>query len=251
MQPSTDTTRVVAISATFRPADQRRHMPDRADEEIRFMAESVEFTTSVWGSVRRLNELTTGAAELRSIVPVGRIDDDLTRSVRTLEPRWPGRSSTRMRVLYRDDILKHPASMRVVRASMQAGTEVRTMRGPPTWLTIIGRSTVMIPRNITDPTIGTIFLHGGRYVETALWMFDHAWRSAAPIRGIDDRGARLTPWEYRVLARLATGAKDECAARELGVSPRTYRRHVTELCERLGASSRFEAGALAAQAGLI
>ncbi len=55
---------------------------------------------------------------------------------------------------------------------------------------------------------------------------------AAPVRGVDDGGAKLTPWEHRVLARLATGAKDECAARDLGVSPHAYRRHVSELVRR-------------------
>ena len=66
-----------------------------------------------------------------------------------------------------------------------------------------------------------------------------------------DRPVELTAWERRVLFHLARGTKDETGARQLGVSARTYRRHATELCERLGASSRFEAGVLAARAGLI
>lgn len=55
----------------------------------------------------------------------------------------------------------------------------------------------------------------------------------------------------RVLLTLGRGHTDARAARELGLSVRTYRRHVAELMSRLDASSRFQAGVRAAQAGLI
>jgi DNA-binding NarL/FixJ family response regulator len=45
--------------------------------------------------------------------------------------------------------------------------------------------------------------------------------------------------------------KDEQAARRLEISVRTYRRKVTALCDRLQASSRFEAGVAAARRGLV
>lgn len=46
----------------------------------------------------------------------------------------------------------------------------------------------------------------------------------------------------RVLFLLQMGYKDETAARILGLSVRTYRRHVAILMERLGVTSRFQAG---------
>ncbi|GHE12658.1 helix-turn-helix transcriptional regulator [Streptomyces alanosinicus] len=55
----------------------------------------------------------------------------------------------------------------------------------------------------------------------------------------------------RVLLALGRGHTDARAARELGLSVRTYRRHVADLMSRLSASSRFQAGVRAAQAGLI
>lgn len=54
-----------------------------------------------------------------------------------------------------------------------------------------------------------------------------------------------------VLRLLSDGYKDEVAARQLGMSLRTYRRHVADLISLLGARSRFEAGALAAKLGLV
>lgn len=53
-----------------------------------------------------------------------------------------------------------------------------------------------------------------------------------------------------VLALLGAGYKDETAARELGMSVRTYRRHVASLMRRLDANSRFQAGMQAARLGL-
>ncbi|WP_433075574.1 helix-turn-helix transcriptional regulator [Dactylosporangium sp. CA-052675] len=55
----------------------------------------------------------------------------------------------------------------------------------------------------------------------------------------------------RVLTMLDAGYTDETAARQLGVSVRTYRRYVAETMARLGVSSRFQAGARAATLNLI
>ncbi|MCX5197381.1 helix-turn-helix transcriptional regulator [Streptomyces sp. NBC_00249] len=55
----------------------------------------------------------------------------------------------------------------------------------------------------------------------------------------------------RVLRTLSQGHTDEKAARDLGLSLRTYRRHIASLMTRLDATSRFQAGVRAAQLGLI
>jgi hypothetical protein len=57
--------------------------------------------------------------------------------------------------------------------------------------------------------------------------------------------------EGAVLRHLALGAKDVVAAREMNVSLRTYRRYVAELMDQLGASSRFQAGAIAVRIGML
>ncbi|MGH2602897.1 MAG: response regulator transcription factor, partial [Dehalococcoidia bacterium] len=54
----------------------------------------------------------------------------------------------------------------------------------------------------------------------------------------------------QVLRLLDAGYKDDAAARQLGMSVRTYRRHVAEIMRSLGATSRFQAGARAAELGL-
>jgi DNA-binding CsgD family transcriptional regulator len=65
--------------------------------------------------------------------------------------------------------------------------------------------------------------------------------SASPA--VDEQG-------MAILRQLASGQKDEAAARTLGVSVRTYRRRVAELMALLGAESRFQAGERARALGL-
>jgi DNA-binding NarL/FixJ family response regulator len=61
----------------------------------------------------------------------------------------------------------------------------------------------------------------------------------------------LTEREVRVLRLIAEGKKDKEIARSLGQSLRTIRRDVTRLYEKLGASNRAQAIALASRRGLI
>lgn len=80
-------------------------------------------------------------------------------------------------------------------------------------------------------------------------LFEAAWHDATDVASYQARFTELGARE--ILEQLASGCKDETAARALGVGLRTYRRRVAELMELLGASSRFQAGARAREAGLL
>ena len=54
-----------------------------------------------------------------------------------------------------------------------------------------------------------------------------------------------------ILASLSMGSKDASAARDLGLSVRTYRRRVADALSWLEVGSRFEAGVRAAELGLV
>jgi DNA-binding CsgD family transcriptional regulator len=73
-----------------------------------------------------------------------------------------------------------------------------------------------------------------------------------------DRGAAqsdeipaLTPREREVLALLAEGASNKAIARALSISVHTVKFHVASLSEKLGASGRLEAVAIAIRSGLV
>lgn len=78
-----------------------------------------------------------------------------------------------------------------------------------------------------------------------------SWGSGAELGAHLASDSGLTEISIRVLAMLEKGAKDEVAARTLGVSLRTYRRYVAQILEQLDASTRFQAGARSAELGLL
>lgn len=82
-------------------------------------------------------------------------------------------------------------------------------------------------------------------VAAVVALGEQAWRAgSSPAGGRDGLTAAI-------LAALTAGHKDAAAARQLGLSVRQYRRHVAEIMQELGAASRFQAGARAAERGLL
>jgi hypothetical protein len=197
----------------------------------------------------RLWRLAAEAEEVHTIVPVPRLDPDFIERARGRQLCALERG-VRMRTLYHRDIVGHIPSLAFIRELVAAGAEARSAPRLPTWMAIIGTRVVVLPLDPARPNGEVCFVHGSGHVRTALWAFDNAWRASVPL--LSDSGQPfLTQMERGVLTMLAHGAKDECGARQLGISARTYRRCVTEICGRLGASSRFEAGVRAVQTGLL
>lgn len=62
--------------------------------------------------------------------------------------------------------------------------------------------------------------------------------------GSGRRRPALTDRQFLIGRLMATGAKDEAIARQLGLSARTVRAEITALVAGLGAKSRFQAGCL-------
>jgi hypothetical protein len=82
-------------------------------------------------------------------------------------------------------------------------------------------------------------------------LFEAAWETAADLRSfLRGEQPRLDAESRTVLRALGSGATDEAAARQLGMSLRTYRRRVAELLDTLDAGSRFQAGVRAGELGL-
>lgn len=83
-------------------------------------------------------------------------------------------------------------------------------------------------------------------------VFDVAWTSGKPVNeytglgGSEARGHRNA-----VLQSLSAGMTDETASRTLGISVRTYRRHVSSILQAMDCDSRFQAGVKVAHLGLI
>ncbi|MBR7825723.1 LuxR family transcriptional regulator [Actinospica sp. MGRD01-02] len=134
----------------------------------------------------------------------------------------------------------------------EAGSEVRTAPTLPHRLLIIDRRIAFVPLDTRATVKGALQVTDPGLVHTLAAFFESVWNTAVPFGSgpVHDRHG-LNPREREVLRLLASGLTDEAAAARLAVSDRTIRRIMNELCERLNAGSRFEAGIKAAQAGWL
>jgi hypothetical protein len=83
-------------------------------------------------------------------------------------------------------------------------------------------------------------------------LTDVAWTSACDLASFEHwRNSATSARVAEILRLLGSGCKDDVAARDLGVSVRTYRRWVADVMASLNAGSRFQAGAKAAALGLL
>jgi two-component system response regulator FixJ len=74
-------------------------------------------------------------------------------------------------------------------------------------------------------------------IHNALRSDAMAAASAADIRSVNARLAKLTPREREVLDRLLAGRQNKQTARDLGISPRTVEIHRSRVMEKMGATS--------------
>ncbi|NUU20565.1 MAG: response regulator transcription factor, partial [Streptomycetaceae bacterium] len=183
---------------------------------------------------------------------------------------WPGaREAARLRIrhrgartarkLYSPAVLADERDREILREMAAHGMQVRIAATPLSQGTVfIDRRTMILTHPV--PASPSARGHGHRtytmsaepaLVSGAYALFEAAWENATdlsvffhPDRPQVDTQARA------VLQALGSGVTDAAAARELGMSLRTYRRRVAELFVALGADSRFQAGMRAGELGL-
>ncbi|MFD8499955.1 LuxR C-terminal-related transcriptional regulator [Amycolatopsis sp. NPDC059657] len=126
-----------------------------------------------------------------------------------------------------------------------AGASVRTLPTIPADTMVLDGSIAVVPGSPS----GFAVLDLPDIAATALELFARIWRTAAPFPSSPP--AELTTRERELLVLLSAGCTDEAAAIRLEVSVRTIRRTVADIMSRLGARSRFQAGAKAADRGWL
>ncbi|MEU6668813.1 LuxR C-terminal-related transcriptional regulator [Streptomyces sp. NPDC046727] len=167
----------------------------------------------------------------------------------------------RIRMLTSQQALRSHAPARYLNALTDAGAEVRVAATVPLHMNVVDRAIVVIGAGPgPQGEGGDVILHSTPVAQCFVRVFTHAWDLARPHTerhsghgrtGHGRSGCALSAQEREVLALLATGAKDETIARRLACSDRTLRRLMNQIMEKLGASSRFEAGVTAARLGLV
>ncbi|MCG8917312.1 LuxR C-terminal-related transcriptional regulator [Actinokineospora sp. PR83] len=127
-----------------------------------------------------------------------------------------------------------------------SGEQLRTLAAPPLGLLVADDDRALVHVD------GTSLLVGDPALLTALARtFESLWALAVPVT-VSVAGDRdLAERDRRIVTLMAAGATDDAIARRLGLSRRTVVRRVAVLQERLGATTRFQAGVQAAQRGWL
>jgi DNA-binding CsgD family transcriptional regulator len=158
----------------------------------------------------------------------------------------------RMRAVYLNSARNDRAACTYARQLATMGAELRTVPVLPLQMLIFDQSRAVVPMHSERSPIDACVLGNPGAVAACLALFKQTWDAAADW-GIRARPVEAPPTDQeRALLRLLLyGDTDEQAGRKLGVSTRTIGRMAADVMSRLGARSRFQAGALAVAQGWL
>jgi DNA-binding CsgD family transcriptional regulator/sugar-specific transcriptional regulator TrmB len=191
-------------------------------------------------------------AECLSVMPGGAQSAASLQASRPLDAAALGRGVD-VQTLYQDSVRNDAATYAYAQWLTDHGGQVRTAPLLPPRMVIVDRRIVLVPIDVADTKAGALCTSEPAIVAALIAVYEQAWASAVPL-GADrarDADTGLSRLERDILLLLAQGLTDEAAAKRLGIGLRTVSRQMTGLMERLGASSRFEAGLKAAQHGWL
>ena len=203
--------------------------------------------------VAELSEILTSAVlaarEGCSMLPAGPYPIEVMRSSWDMDIASIQRGTT-LRCLYQADATRTPEILRYLGDFARAGAQVRVTRRITHRTIIVDRGLVLVavePDTLQRPYL---VIREPVLVRSFFEQFATIWRDAHSV-GVGPEDSLEETLVREILEVLKTGVTDEVAARQLNVSARTIRRRVAAVMDLLGASSRFEAGVKAAQAGWV
>lgn len=169
----------------------------------------------------------------------------------------------RHRTVWDSDVLEEPGADEVMRTRRSGGEEQRFFLRVPFSFVLVDDTACLVewtgadtPDGPTDPDtcgeggpVGVVLRTPG-LVDGFRRLFDRLWELSSPV----DRGSVTDEVDRRdltILRLLAAGVADASIARQTGVSQRTVERRIRSLLDRLGAGTRFQAGAQAVRRGWL
>lgn len=159
----------------------------------------------------------------------------------------------RSRLLYQDAALRDRATRAYLESLSEQGGRVRVAASLPGRSIVVDAKVALLPIPSANPEQrGLAIVRQLTVVQWVIATFEQLWAEAIPIDEVIG-GTQPDPEVDRtrsaILRLLAEGEKDEAISRRLAISVRTTRRHIAEYMTQVGASSRFQAGVIAAKTG--
>lgn len=153
------------------------------------------------------------------------------------------------RTIYDAEAVDDPLGRRLVDISVAAGEQARVLPGLAMKMLIVDGHTALLPLTPAGAS-GALVMRSASVIQGLYDYFELLWRRATPL-GESQQDHGLTANQRIVLRYLAQGHADEVIARKSGIGLRTVRRHIATIMDRLGAPTRFAAGAAAQREGWL
>lgn len=157
-----------------------------------------------------------------------------------------------MRTLYPHSVLAHQYMQQHLSKMVAMGSQIRTTSHISDRILFFDREVAVIANGESSPGNGAIAIREPALVAHLYRSWQSSWDSGLPFQAAPSGtgyGSAKDELRRSIARLLESGMKDDLAARRLSMSTSTYRRHVTDLMNDLGAKSRFQAGSYARQNG--
>ncbi|SES33303.1 helix-turn-helix transcriptional regulator [Lentzea albida] len=202
----------------------------------------------------RLDDLAFFAhREVMAMQPDGPLSAAYIEAARPLDLRCL-RRGVRMRTIVLHEAVADDRTERYVQELVALGANVRSVEHSMERMIIYDRTVAVVPIDPGNSARGALIIRQPSLVTSMIALFERVWSDARPVVASEappSTEEHLQLLEKKILTVLSNSSKDEIAAREMGMSVRTFRRHVAELMTRLGASNRFQAALLAKDRGWL
>lgn len=131
---------------------------------------------------------------------------------------------------------------------IEHGEDARVLADHPVKL-LIGddRIALLVPEPDRE---GALVIHESGLLQAFAGLFETLWTLGVPVTATAP-AVQLSDKDRQIVTLMAAGLTDEAIARRLHLSRRTVVRRIAALLDRLGATTRFQAGVQAANRGWL
>lgn len=184
-----------------------------------------------------------------SVQPGGPQSAEAIEASRPLDHRAI-RRGLKMRVIHERSVFDDELNRGYLRELTELGVEARVSDRRLDRMVIFDSAVAVVPLDPRDSRAGALIVRQPGLVSGFVGLFEQHWDLAEDLPW-DHVDEGPTDTDTAILTLLAKGATDEQIAREIAISVRHLRRHISRLMQRLNASSRFEAGVEATRRGWL
>jgi DNA-binding CsgD family transcriptional regulator len=191
-------------------------------------------------------------SELLSVAP-GRLPKTRIDSRTRIANLYSARRGVRSRLLYQHAALRDRHTRSYLSELADNGAKIRFAASVPGRSMVIDGEVALLPIPTNDVNRpGLVVVREHNVVRWVIATFEQLWAESQPLEDALSRqsdAAELDQTRAAILRLMAEGEKDEAISRRLSISVRTCRRQIADYMAQVGASSRFQAGVIAARAG--